>query len=245
MIEAIENSAYAVWVRESPSIFAYTTILSLHAIGLAIIVGIHTLIALRLLGFVPEIPLQPLRKLFPWMYLGFTINLFSGTSLLVANLSNDLGNWLFIAKLVFILFAMINLELTKIHVFDKPGPRCGRRVAEERTRLCDRGARALEPGDGRGAVHRLPELRRSVAWLLSGDEQWKRLSDFLDHAADRRLRRDARLGVAVLRDAALRRHVRAARHRRRRRSARFSASRRASPSSCSRSSFRSASSRSS
>ena len=36
------------------------------------------------------------------MYLGFTINLFSGTSLLAANLSNDLGNWLFIAKLVFI-----------------------------------------------------------------------------------------------------------------------------------------------
>ena len=121
MIEAIENSAYAVWVRESPSIFAYTTILSLHAIGLAIIVGIHTLVALRLLGFVPAIPLQPLRKLFPWMYLGFAINLFSGSSLLAANLTNDLGNWLFLAKLVFILFAMINLELTRMYVFDKPG----------------------------------------------------------------------------------------------------------------------------
>jgi hypothetical protein len=120
MIEAIENSAYAAWVRESPSIFAYTSILSLHAIGLAIIVGINTLVALRLLGFVQGIPLQPLRKLFPWMYLGFTINLFSGASLLAANLSGDLGNWLFIAKLVFILFAMVNLELTRIHVFDRP-----------------------------------------------------------------------------------------------------------------------------
>ena len=120
MIEAIENSAYAVWVRESPSIFAYTSILSLHAIGLAIIVGINTLVALRLLGFVPGIPLPPLRKLFPWMYLGFAINLFSGTSLFMANLSNDLGNWLFICKLVFILFAMINLELTRMYVFDKP-----------------------------------------------------------------------------------------------------------------------------
>ncbi len=121
MLEAIENSAYAVWVRESPSIFAYTSILSLHAIGLAIIVGIHTLVALRLLGFVPAIPLQPLRKLFPWMYLGFAINLFSGSSLLAANLTADLGNWLFIAKLVFILLAMVNLELTRMHVFDKPG----------------------------------------------------------------------------------------------------------------------------
>jgi hypothetical protein len=122
MFEAIENSAYATWVRESPSIFAYTSILSLHAIGLAIIVGLHTVVALRLLGYVPQIPLQPLRKLFPWMYLGFTINLFSGSSLLAANMTNDLGNWLFLSKLVFILFAMINLELTKIHVFDRPGP---------------------------------------------------------------------------------------------------------------------------
>jgi hypothetical protein len=121
MIEAIENSAYAVWVRESPSIFAYTSILSLHAIGLAIIVGLNYLIALRLLGFVKELPLAPLRKLFPWMYLGFAINTFSGASLLAANLSNDLGNWLFIAKLVFIALAMINLELTRMWVFDRPG----------------------------------------------------------------------------------------------------------------------------
>jgi hypothetical protein len=121
MMDAIENSAYAVWVRESPSIFAYTTILSLHAIGLAIIVGINYVVAFRLLGFVPEIKLSALRKLFPWMYLGFTINLFSGASLLAANLHNDLGNWLFIVKLVLILFAMINLEMTRIQVFDRPG----------------------------------------------------------------------------------------------------------------------------
>jgi hypothetical protein len=107
-------------VRESPSIFAYTSILSLHAIGLAIIVGINYLIALRLLGYVPGIPLPALRKLFPWMYLGFAVNAFSGGSLLAANLSNDLGNWLFLAKLVFIALAMINLELTRMWVFDKP-----------------------------------------------------------------------------------------------------------------------------
>jgi len=55
MIDAIENSAYAIWVRESPSIWAFTTILSLHAMGLAIIVGINTIIALRLLGYVPGV----------------------------------------------------------------------------------------------------------------------------------------------------------------------------------------------
>lgn len=135
MIDAIENSAYAIWVRESPSIFAYTSILSLHAIGLAVIVGINWLVALRMLGFVPGIPMQSLRGLFPWMYVGFTVNTFSGLSLLAANLSNDLGNWVFLAKLVFIVFAMINLELMRSRVFGRTGggaeasPQLARRFA--------------------------------------------------------------------------------------------------------------------
>ena len=120
MIDAIENSAYAIWVRESPSIWAFTTILSLHAMGLAIIVGINTIVALRLLGNVPSIPVASLRKLYPWMYVGFTINAFSGLSLLAANLSNDIHNWMFLTKLSLIALAMINLELTKAKVFDDP-----------------------------------------------------------------------------------------------------------------------------
>jgi hypothetical protein len=121
MIDLIQNSAYAVWVRESPSILAFTSILSLHAMGLAIVVGINFIIALRLLGFVPAIPVAPLRKLFPWMYLGFTINALSGLSLLAANLNNDIHNWMFFVKLSMILFAMINLELTRTRIFDTPG----------------------------------------------------------------------------------------------------------------------------
>ncbi len=119
-IDAIENSGYAIWVRESPSILAFTSILALHAMGLAIIVGINAIVALRLLGFVPELPPSKLRKLFPWMYVGFSINAFSGLSLLAANLSNDLGNWMFLTKLTLIALAMINMELMRAKVFDDP-----------------------------------------------------------------------------------------------------------------------------
>jgi len=120
MIDLIENSAYAIWVRESPSIWAYTTILSLHAMGLAIVVGINTMVALRLIGYVPEIPIAKLRQLYPWMYLGFTVNAASGLSLLAANLTNDLHNWMFFVKLSMIALAMINLEMTRMRVFDHP-----------------------------------------------------------------------------------------------------------------------------
>jgi hypothetical protein len=120
LLEAIENSGFATWVRESPSLFAYTTILALHAMGLAIIVGINTLVALRLLGFGAAVPLAPLRKLWPWMYVGFTINAVSGLSLLAANARNDLTNWMFLAKLAFIALAIANLELTRVRVLEVP-----------------------------------------------------------------------------------------------------------------------------
>jgi hypothetical protein len=88
--------------------------------GLAIIVGINAIVALRLLGFVPEIRPQTLRKLFPWMYVGFTINAFSGLSLLAANLDNDAHNVMFLTKLTFIALAMINMELERNRVFEDP-----------------------------------------------------------------------------------------------------------------------------
>lgn len=120
-IDLIENSAFAVWIRESPSLFAYTMILSLHAMGLAIIVGLNTIVALRLLGMVKEIPIGALYKLYPWMYVGFTVNALSGLSLLASNASNDLSNWMFYTKLSFIALAMINLELMHARVFYDPG----------------------------------------------------------------------------------------------------------------------------
>jgi hypothetical protein len=120
MIEAIENSAYSVWVRESPSIFAFTSILALHAIGLAIIVGINAIIALRLLGYVPEIPVAKLKRLYPWAYVGFAVNAFSGASLMASMLQKELDNWMFLTKLGFIALAMINMELIRMRVFDDP-----------------------------------------------------------------------------------------------------------------------------
>lgn len=120
LIALLENSAYAEFVRSSPSFFAYTWILSLHAMGLALIVGVNTLVALRLLGFVPELPLSAVRKMFPWMYAGFVVNALSGGSLLIANFSELTAKAMFLTKLVFVLLAMINIELTRTQVFDRP-----------------------------------------------------------------------------------------------------------------------------
>jgi hypothetical protein len=100
LLEAIQNSAFATFIRESPSLFAYTFVLSLHAMGLAIVVGFSAAIALRLLGLAPTIPLAPVGRLFPVMYVGFWINALSGLALLAASATTMLANPMFYAKLV-------------------------------------------------------------------------------------------------------------------------------------------------
>src|SRR5690606_21668028 len=112
-IEFIENTAIATWVRESPSIFAYTTVLSLHAMGLAIVVGVGAAVSLRVMGFFRGIPLAPLLRLFPVMWIGFTINAVSGILLLMACASNLLANVMSVIKVDLIALAVITMELLR------------------------------------------------------------------------------------------------------------------------------------
>lgn len=117
LIELIENSGIATFVRESPYIHGYTLVLSLHAIGLAIVVGLNWVVALRLLGVAPGIPLAPALKLFPVMYVGFWINAISGLLLLAAHASSMLENTMFYIKMVFIALAVLSLRMIRNKVF--------------------------------------------------------------------------------------------------------------------------------
>jgi hypothetical protein len=106
VLEALENSDLAVWVRESPSIFAYTLILSLHAVGLAMVVGTNTLIGLRLLGFASAIPLNGLRRLYQTIWAGFAINATSGVLLFIPEGRAMSAMPAFWGKLIFVALGM-------------------------------------------------------------------------------------------------------------------------------------------
>jgi hypothetical protein len=113
MLDVIENCAIATFVRESPSSFGYTAVVALHAIGLAVVVGTSSVVALRMLGATPTIPLRPLLQFFPLMYIGFWVNAASGLALLAANASEMLSNVMFYVKMVFIIAAVFSLRLMK------------------------------------------------------------------------------------------------------------------------------------
>lgn len=87
MLEWIEGTSVGLWMRESPSVWAFPTILTLHTIGLAILVGASWLLDLRLLGISRNTPLSAYRWVFPAIGFGLILNLVTGVFLFIKNAS--------------------------------------------------------------------------------------------------------------------------------------------------------------
>jgi hypothetical protein len=111
----LETTAFSVWMRESPSVFAFPVILAVHTIGLGLLAGINAAIDLRLLGIAARIPLPEFRRLLPYMWLGLWLNLTSGIALLIAYPTKALTNPLFYFKLGLIAVALAILQAVRRH----------------------------------------------------------------------------------------------------------------------------------
>ena len=73
-------------MRESPSVWAFPTILTLHTAGMGILVGASWLLDLRLLGVAARnTPLSAFRWVFPAITFGLIVNLVTGVFLFIKN----------------------------------------------------------------------------------------------------------------------------------------------------------------
>lgn len=118
----LESTALATWVRESSSLWAYPGVISLHAVGLAVMVGLSTMIDLRLLGFAPGLPLAAMRSLNRWIWIGFSVNAVSGLALLIASATAMMTNPLFYAKMGLIALSMTIVVLINRAAFPPGAP---------------------------------------------------------------------------------------------------------------------------
>ena len=113
----LEQIAFFAWVRESRSLLAYPGILLLHTCGMAVVVGLIAGIDLRILGFAPALPLAPLRRFLPLMWVAFGINAATGTVLLAADATTKLANPDFFVKMGFIVVGVVVQRLIDARVF--------------------------------------------------------------------------------------------------------------------------------
>ena len=112
----IETSALSVWVRESPSLFAFPGILSLHTVGMGIVAGMNAAIDLRILGFAPRVPLTEARRVFPVLWCGFWLNAASGVVLLAGYPTKALTNPVFYGKLTCVALGLVAQTLIRRRV---------------------------------------------------------------------------------------------------------------------------------
>jgi hypothetical protein len=104
MLDWIQNTEYATWVRES---WGWPFALTLHAFGNAIVVGLSFIICLRVLGMFRTIPYTSLNKLVPIMWIGVAIQVFSGLTLWSSKPMKYFGDGLFQWKLALVFLGVI------------------------------------------------------------------------------------------------------------------------------------------
>ncbi len=121
-LQWLENTWISTTLRDSANVFLYPTILAFHTLGLAFFVGISSAVALRILGVAPMLPLAPLKKFYPIMWIGFFFNAVSGALLLIIEPTKFLTMVDFYVKLLVITIAVYLNRALYLRRFRDPAP---------------------------------------------------------------------------------------------------------------------------
>jgi hypothetical protein len=113
-----ETNAFFIWLRESPSIWAYPTVFFVHTIGLVFTAGASVVISARLLGAAPQLPMAPLARYFRAIWIGVWLTVISGVIMLASDLQMKLANRLFPVKMALVVCAVSLLFVLRRRVED-------------------------------------------------------------------------------------------------------------------------------
>jgi hypothetical protein len=108
VLEWLATSAYAQWVNES---WGWPLALTIHAFGVAIIVGFMAIIGLRLLGLFPTMSYSSLRTLIPWIWVSYFFQAISGFTLWMTKPDRYLRDGMFEVKFTLVIVAGIVMAI--------------------------------------------------------------------------------------------------------------------------------------
>lgn len=102
----LENTGIANAIRTTP--WMYPAFETAHYIGLSLLVGGIMLIDLRVLGIARALPLKSMIGLLPFVWVGFLINVVTGSLLFIYGATNFGTNGAFLLKMGFMVLAGLN-----------------------------------------------------------------------------------------------------------------------------------------
>src|SRR4051812_5099898 len=106
----LQNLSVVTWIRESESLLGYTLYLAGHTIGLVFLLGPNLVIAARVLGVAPELPLAPMVKFRPVLAVGLVLTVVSGLVLFATAPVGYVHNVVFVVKMAAIGVALLCLR---------------------------------------------------------------------------------------------------------------------------------------
>jgi hypothetical protein len=106
LFEWLEGTGIANAIRTTP--WMYPAFETAHYIGLSLLVGGILLIDLRTLGFPRVLPLRSMIGLLPFVWVGFLINVVTGSLLFIYGATSFGTNAAFGLKMTFMVFAGLN-----------------------------------------------------------------------------------------------------------------------------------------
>lgn len=116
----LQETPFAHWVASDPSLLAYPTILTLHTVGMAIVVGTCVVMDLRLLGIAADVPLTALKGAPRLVWTGFIINAATGIALFTTDAEHKATQTVFFVKLSLIFLALAVYARMRTLVFNDP-----------------------------------------------------------------------------------------------------------------------------
>src|SRR5262245_18125371 len=113
----LESNPLSVWVHESPSVWAQPTVLTLHTMGMAVLVGACWVLDLRLLGISRNIPLSAFRWVFPAVRVGLIVNVVTGVLLFMQRATTLATAVPFLIKMGLVIASVATLVPLRRYVF--------------------------------------------------------------------------------------------------------------------------------
>ena len=116
----LENTNVSIFIRESSSFLAFPAVLTTHAFGFCFILATNIIVSARMLGFAKSIPLKPLRRLFPMMWVGLVLTTITGVLLTMAAAEKRVPNPILWVKMGLLAIATPMLWKYQMKIFNDP-----------------------------------------------------------------------------------------------------------------------------
>jgi hypothetical protein len=102
----LENSPFSVWAR-GDTLLGWPTLLTIHVLGTAVVIGLVFIVHLRLLGLFDAIAYASLKRLFPPLWTAVGVQILSGLALWMTKPTRYVVDVAFVLKLALVVAGLV------------------------------------------------------------------------------------------------------------------------------------------